>query len=177
MIPLLKGQFFLAVHLVGAGGDVGTRPDTALGPARMMVDAENGCVEIGQGVKVNQAGADKRVAEIYAAGDFTLEPVSDEEDFTVLENHFAVAKQGVAAILVTDDPACCQKGAAFRPVPQWQGLQRIGHQGASTKATPWRAVIRPPLTTSGRGATLTTAWASVSPTSSVKSALQPTSMP
>src|SRR5690606_2364831 len=175
--PLLEGEFFLAIHFIGASLDIGARPDPALGPTGMMVDAKDSGVEIGQRVEVDQAGADQRISEIDAASYFAGKIMPDEQDFTLLENDFAIAEKPVATVLVPDHPACGDQGAAFRPRSKRKGFQCLVHHGISATATPGRAVTRPPLTTSGRGAISTTAWARVSPVRRVKSALQPTFSP
>ena len=162
---LLKGQLFGAVHLVRAALDVAAGPDPAGSRRRAAVDAEDGGVEVAQGVEVDEAGRDDRLAEIHALGHLAREVVADEDDAVPLDDQLAPLQDLVAAVRVADQPAGGEQ-------------RRAGcAHGASSTHSPRSAVTRPPFMTSGRGARLATASARVSPSSRTRSALQPGSMP
>lgn len=55
-IALLEGQLLRRVHLVGAAIHVALRPDTAGAPAGLVVEGEHRRVEVGQRVKIDEAG-------------------------------------------------------------------------------------------------------------------------
>lgn len=143
----------------------------------MMINAEDRRIEIGKRIEIDQAGADERIAKIDTPGDLSGKFMPDKDDFAVFENNLTVFQKAVRSILVPDNPAGCEQRPPLWPFAELQRIENVAHHGASTMALPSLAVTRPPLTTSGRGEISTTACASVSPVSSVKSAAQPISMP
>ncbi len=76
--PLLKGQRLLRVHFIRTSFDIGTRPDAALCPTGMIVDAQDGRIEIRQCVEIDQSRADQGIAEVDSARHFAGETVPDE---------------------------------------------------------------------------------------------------
>ena len=170
-IALLEGQFLARIHLVRAGLEIAARPDAALLPGRLVVIAEDGGVEVGERVAIDEARPDQGMAVIDATGDFARETMADEDDLAVLEHHFAVLVEAMAAVLVSDDPARGHQDAAFGPL---LGLQA---HGAVLTETPSRATILPRLITRRLGERVTTISVRLWPGMMTRSAILPSVRP
>ncbi len=166
-IALLEGQFGGGVHLVRPLLHVGFRPDAALAPGGRIVETQDGRVQVRQRVQVHEARADHCAAVVMAARDLPRIAMADIDDAVAFEDDFAVLVQAVPPVFMADHPAGSQQDRAFGGA----------HQGASTSARPSRATTRPRLTTNLRTGRDTIASATVSASTSTKSAWQPGARP
>ena len=80
------------------------RPDAALLPGRLIVEREDGRIEVGQRIEIDEARADQCLAIILPPRDLAVEPPPDKHDFAILEHHLTVLDEPVAAIKIAGNP-------------------------------------------------------------------------
>jgi hypothetical protein len=175
-IALLERQLLRGVHFIWPPLDIGDRPDPALAPCGLIVEAEHGRVEVRQGVEIDEAGADQGMAEFDPARRLERTVPTDMQDPVLFEQDAAILVEDMPAIAEPHHPAGAEPGRASRPLSQPKHFEPRVH-GASRKDFPARATTRPRLTTRARGARETTASASVLPSTSTRSAWHPGASP
>ena len=84
--------------------NVALRPNTSLSPTWLVVETEDGRVQVRQRIEVNEAGRDQCVAARMGDIDFAWEIVADENDSLILTDDIALRDQAVSAVLVTNHP-------------------------------------------------------------------------
>ncbi len=75
-------------------------------------------IEIGQGVEVDQAGADQRRTEIDTARHVPLEARPGIKHLVSVDDDFAVGDQSVAAIAPGEHPSCGYQRSPIGPFTQ-----------------------------------------------------------
>jgi hypothetical protein len=97
--------------VVAAVPEVLLRPLEAAGELGRLEGVDDGVVDVGQRVEVDEAGRDDRVAEVERPIDRPREAVADLEDPVVLLDDLAVPADDVVAVGVADHEAGGEPGA------------------------------------------------------------------
>ncbi|MNO99448.1 hypothetical protein D3C76_912180 [compost metagenome] len=104
-IAVLEQLFLGAVALLRAGAQVVFRPHAAHLPLAAVVQREHGGVEIAEGVQIDEAGADQRMAVVDPLRHLAGKTAPDEEDAPAFEYHFAVAPEHMLAAIEANHEA------------------------------------------------------------------------
>jgi hypothetical protein len=84
--------------------NVALRPNTSLSPTWLVVETEDGRVQVRQRIEVNEPGRDQRIVARIGNIDLARKIMADKNDVLILTDDFALRDQAVSAVLVTNHP-------------------------------------------------------------------------